>query len=146
MKEVADLEQFRNARHLKSHVVEPDLATLGQLVFFRSLNQSDGMMVRCVAEKNHAVFVPVREFKPHDFSPELAASLDIADAQHHVTDLFNLDGARLSSHRILLSFLNRYEPATTVLAGCLSRNSRQGRNERPAGRGCEGGRLTLNAG
>ena len=104
------------------------------------------MMVRCVAEKNHAVLVPVREFKPHDFSPELAAPLDIADAQHHVTDLFNLDGARLFSHRILLSFLNRYEPATTVPAGCLSRKSHQGKKERPAGRGWEEGLFTTKLG
>ena len=37
------------------------------------------MVIRRIAEKYHADFVSVGEFKAHNFRPELAAALDIAD-------------------------------------------------------------------
>jgi hypothetical protein len=60
------------------------------------------MVIRRIAEKHHAGFVPVGEFEAHDFGPEFRAALDVADAQYDVADLFDLDGSLFVCHRFLL--------------------------------------------
>src|SRR5262245_3821713 len=84
-------------------MIKAHLALLGQLVFLLGLNQRDGVVVRGVAKKGHAMLVFVGKLKAHDFRPKLGAALYIANAQDHMTDLLNFYRSFFLRHKELLS-------------------------------------------
>jgi hypothetical protein len=47
------------------------------------------MMVRGVTEEHHAVLILIGKLEAHDVGPKLCAALNVADAQHHVTDFLD---------------------------------------------------------
>src|SRR3990172_9030259 len=47
------------------------------------------MVVRAVAEKDHAMFIPVGNLKAHDLGPKLRGPLNVTDSENHVTQLLD---------------------------------------------------------
>ena len=84
-------------------MIKSDLAVFGQFVFLFGLKQRNGMVIRRIAEKHHANFIAVGEFEAHNFSPELAGALQVADRVNYMADFFYLDWRLFVRHTSSLS-------------------------------------------
>jgi len=91
--ELARLDQIIHAAHFERHVVERQVLVLGREgCVFGTRNEPERMVIRAIAEEDHAELIAVGLLEPQDVSVELDGPLDVRDVEQNVADLARANG------------------------------------------------------
>src|SRR5215468_430820 len=93
--ELPRLEQIVDAVHLERHMVERQVLVLGgDGGLCGTRNEPERVVIRAIAEEDHAELIAVGFLEPEDVSVELDGPFDVRDMKQDMADLARANGRR----------------------------------------------------
>src|SRR5215468_9099687 len=93
--ELPRLEQIVDAVHLERHMVERQILVLGgEGGVCGTRNEPERVVIRAIAEEDHAELIAVGFLEPEDVRVELDGQLDVRDMEQDMADLARANRCR----------------------------------------------------